>query len=100
MVTSFQQQVYDLCSRVPAGRVTTYAEIARAMWTTAYRAVGGALNKNPFATVPCHRVVASDGTLGGFAHGCEAKVRLLKEEGVAVCDGVVIGFETKLFKLT
>src|SRR3989344_2662661 len=87
MVTSFQQRVYDLCSRVPVGRVTTYAEIARAMNTQAYQAVGGALNKNPFApVVPCHRVVSAGGGIGGFATGCANKIELLEKEGVIVRD--------------
>ncbi len=51
----------------------------------AYRAVGNALNKNPFPVIiPCHRVVKSDGSLGGFAKGAAAKLRLLKKEGLTV----------------
>ncbi|MBI4335571.1 MAG: MGMT family protein, partial [Candidatus Omnitrophica bacterium] len=51
----------------------------------AYRAVGNALNKNPFAPiVPCHRVVKSDGSLGGFAKGKRQKLRLLKREGLTL----------------
>jgi O-6-methylguanine DNA methyltransferase len=62
----------------------TYAQVALAIGRpAAVRAVGNALNKNPFAPqVPCHRVVKSDGSLGGFAHGPRAKQALLKNEGV------------------
>lgn len=87
---SFNQRVWALTARVPAGQVTTYADIARKLGTRAYRAVGNALNRNPYApAVPCHRVVGSDGSLTGFAGGLAAKQRLLTEEGVAICRGKV-----------
>src|SRR5688500_9582804 len=82
---SFNQKVWAMCARVPAGQVTTYADIARALGTKAYRAVGNALNRNPYAPhVPCHRVVGSDGSLTGFAGGLELKQQLLRDEGVAI----------------
>ena len=87
---SFQQKVWAITARVPAGRVTTYGRIARALGTRAYRAVGRALNRNPYApAVPCHRVVGSDGSLRGFAGGLEKKQRLLEAEGVVVTAGRV-----------
>ncbi|HEY8665331.1 MAG TPA: MGMT family protein [Tepidisphaeraceae bacterium] len=80
---SFNQKVWALTARVPAGRVTTYAEIARKLGTKAYRAVGNALNKNPYApAVPCHRVVGSNGSLTGFAGGIDSKRQMLQKEGV------------------
>ena len=85
MVTTFQSQVYTLTKKIPKGKVTTYGEIARAlkMSSLGARAVGNALNKNPFAPkVPCHRVVASNGNIGGFASGCTKKRKLLKQEKV------------------
>lgn len=85
MPTKFQDKVYELCSKVPKGKVTTYKAIAEAMGTKAYRAVGRALNKNPYAPkVPCHRVISSDGSLGGFATGIKNKVKLLKKEGIKI----------------
>jgi methylated-DNA-[protein]-cysteine S-methyltransferase len=70
---------------VPKGKVTTYKQIARKLRTRAYRAVGGALNRNPYAPmVPCHRVVGSDGSLTGFAGGIMEKKRLLEAEGIKV----------------
>jgi methylated-DNA-[protein]-cysteine S-methyltransferase len=82
---SFNEKVWALTARVPKGRVTTYGELARALGTKAYRAVGNAMNKNPYAPgVPCHRVVGSDGSLTGFAAGLEKKRKLLVEEGVEV----------------
>lgn len=87
-VTPFQQKVYDACARVPRGRVATYAEMARAVGCPSPRAVGQALKQNPFAPrVPCHRVIASDRRLGGFAGQgsgpeVERKRSLLEAEGV------------------
>ena len=81
---NFNQKVWALTARVPAGKVTTYARIAEALGSKGYRAVGNALNKNPYAPqVPCHRVVGSNGSLTGFAGGLDKKQRLLNEEGVA-----------------
>lgn len=82
---SFAQKVYALCARVPAGRVTTYGAIAAALGKPhAARAVGQALNRNPYApAVPCHRVVGADGRLTGFAGGLRKKRHMLAAEGVA-----------------
>jgi methylated-DNA-[protein]-cysteine S-methyltransferase len=80
---TFNQRVWALTARIPSGRVTTYRELARKLETRGYRAVGNALNRNPYAPgVPCHRVVGSDGSLTGFFHGLEAKRRMLQQEGV------------------
>ena len=80
---TFNQKVWALTSRIPKGKVSTYAEVARAMKTRGYRAVGNALNRNPYAPgVPCHRVVGSDGSLTGFAHGVDKKRNMLRREGV------------------
>jgi methylated-DNA-[protein]-cysteine S-methyltransferase len=82
---SFNQKVWALTARVPAGKVTTYAAIAQALKTKGYRAVGNALNRNPYAPqVPCHRVVGSDGSLTGFAGGLPKKRALLAKEGVTL----------------
>jgi methylated-DNA-[protein]-cysteine S-methyltransferase len=87
---SFNQKVWAVTARIPAGQVTTYAAIARELGTKAYRAVGNALNRNPYApAVPCHRVVGSNGSLTGFAGGLEKKRRLLAQEGIALRDGKV-----------
>lgn len=80
---NFNQKVWALTARIPRGRVVTYGDIAKAMGTKAYRAVGNALNRNPYhPAVPCHRVVGSDGSLTGFAGGLEKKRKLLSKEGV------------------
>src|SRR3989338_9525432 len=101
MITQFQKKVYELCSKIPKGRVTTYKEIGKALGKdgNVYRAIGQALNKNPFAPdVPCHRVVCADGSLGGFAHGGRAKIALLKKEGVTVVAGKIVDFEKKVWR--
>ncbi|MDE1865942.1 MAG: MGMT family protein [Candidatus Micrarchaeota archaeon] len=72
---------------VPRGRVTTYAAIARALHSRAYRAVGTAMRNNRDPSVPCHRVVRSDGMVGGYNRGKETKVRILRGEGIKVVDG-------------
>ena len=95
---SFFEKCYALLRKVPKGKVTTYKEIANALGTRAYRAVGQAMNKNPYAPkVPCHRVVSSDGSIGGFAHGTKRKIEMLKKEHVDMLDGKIRDFKTKLF---
>ena len=91
MPSSFREKVYRTLRAVPRGKVTTYAALARAAgYPRAARAVGNALNRNPYApVVPCHRVVRSDGSVGGFARGTTAKIRMLRREGVIVQNGRV-----------
>jgi O-6-methylguanine DNA methyltransferase len=80
---SFQQKVWAITAQIPRGRVMTYGDVARRLNTTGFRAVGGALHRNPYAPqVPCHRVVGSDGRLTGFAHGLPKKRQMLEAEGV------------------
>ena len=80
---SFTEKVYDVVAKIPKGSVMTYAEVARRAGNPrAYRAVGNIMNKNPDTTrVPCHRVVRSDGTPGGYARGAPKKIALLRREG-------------------
>jgi len=93
---SFNQKVWALTARIPKGQVVTYAQIARQLKTRGYRAVGNALNKNPYApAVPCHRVVGSDGKLTGFAGGLEKKQRMLQREGVSIANGKVLSSHLK-----
>ena len=87
---SFNERCYELLKLIPQGKVTTYGEIARALNTRAWRAVGSAMakNKNLFV-IPCHRVVRSDGAIGQYALGHDKKSALLQSEGVAIADGKV-----------
>jgi methylated-DNA-[protein]-cysteine S-methyltransferase len=84
--TPFQREVWRALRRIPAGRTRSYAEVARAIGRPrAVRAVGAANGANPVALfVPCHRVVASDGSLHGYGGGLERKEWLLRHEGVKV----------------
>ncbi len=95
----FSERVYEKLKGVPGGKVTTYKELAASIGSRAYRAVGNAMNKNPYAPkVPCHRVINSNGKIGGFASGVKNKIKLLKKEGVKVNNGKIIDFEKKLYK--
>jgi O-6-methylguanine DNA methyltransferase len=94
----FSGHVLGLAARIPAGRVSTYGELAKALGGIRFsRAVGSALNRNPHpVAVPCHRVVYSGGRVGGYVCGVAEKIRLLSEEGVIVAGGRVLDFEEKL----
>ncbi|MDW8262273.1 MAG: MGMT family protein [Phycisphaerales bacterium] len=87
---TFHQKIWALCSRVPRGKVATYADLASALGSRGYRAAGNAMNRNPYAPrVPCHRIVGSDGQLTGYAGGLSRKRNLLKQEGVRFVRGRV-----------
>jgi methylated-DNA-[protein]-cysteine S-methyltransferase len=94
------QKLYDLLAQIPKGKITTYKELAKKLGTKGYRAVGQIVGANPHAPkIPCHRVVRSDGGLGGYAFGIERKIEILKSEGVEILDGKVVDFEKKLHRL-
>ncbi len=87
---SFKDKVYYIVSRIPSGQVMTYQQVAQRIGhPRAYRAVGNALNKNPIpfslkrtrGKIPCHRVIRSDGQIGGFGRGRQLKKKLLQREG-------------------
>lgn len=87
---SFNERCYVILKKVPKGKVTTYKEIAKALNTKAYRAVGNAMNKNPYSPiVPCHRCVKTNCEVGGFASGTKKKIKMLKQENVEVIDGKI-----------
>lgn len=87
------KQLQALLEEIPKGKVTTYKEIAIAMNTRAYRYIGQLLNKNPEPNkYPCYKVVNSNGELGGFAYGCDDKIKRLNKDGVEVKDGRVVNF--------
>ncbi|MBI4021028.1 MAG: MGMT family protein [Candidatus Aenigmarchaeota archaeon] len=86
----FDDRVLELTARIPEGKVATYRDLARALHTTAYRAVGQALRRNEHPIeIPCHRVVRSDGRVGGYAGKQESakKVALLRGEGIPIRKG-------------
>lgn len=96
----FADRVYEIVKTIPTGKVMTYKEIAEKLGCKAYRAVGQALRNNPYAPiVPCHRVVKSDGTIGGFCgettgKNLKRKINLLKTEGIKISKNKIINIET------
>jgi methylated-DNA-[protein]-cysteine S-methyltransferase len=89
-MSNFNEKCYSILKKVPKGKVTTYKALAEALKCKAYRAVGQAMNKNnQFPIVPCHRVINSNGDIGGYALGINKKIELLKEEGIEVINNKV-----------
>ena len=90
MMKSFTERCYEILRKVPRGKVMTYRGIAKALRSKAYRAVGNAMNRNPHAPkVPCHRVVKSNGSIGGFASGTRKKISMLRKEGIKIVRGKI-----------
>jgi O-6-methylguanine DNA methyltransferase len=82
-MTLFQKRVYRIVKQVPKGETITYKKVAELAGSPrAWRAVGNILNKNKDPKIPCHRVIRSDGKLGGYNKGTKKKRYLLKKEGV------------------
>ena len=115
MNENFQAEVLNLVKQIPCGKVTTYGEIARKLTGSvrAARAVGRAVAKNPYPVIkplqglrgrgaephiPCHRVVRSDGNVGGYKLGVDRKIKLLSEEGIEIQGGKVANFAQTLFR--
>ncbi len=87
-ITPFQRRVYEALLDVPAGKVTTYGALARRIGCASPQAVGQALRRNPLAPqVPCHRVVAADGSLTGFA-GRRDSATLARKRALLEAEGV------------
>ncbi len=82
MAVLFKDRVLAVVSCIPKGQTMTYKEVAKlAGRPAAYRAVGNILHKNYDKKIPCHRVIRSDGKIGGYNRGVEKKRRLLRREG-------------------
>ena len=86
--TKFQLRVWDYLKKIPRGSVKTYSQVAKGIGKPlAVRAVANAIGKNPYAPkTPCHRVIRSDGSLGGYSAkgGIKTKKLLLKREGITL----------------
>ena len=82
MTKSFTEKVYEVTRKIPKGETLTYKEVAlRAGNAKAFRAVGNILNKNYNTEIPCHRVVRSDGGMGGYNRGgVKVKAQILEKE--------------------
>ena len=96
----FAASVLYLTSQIPRGRITTYKEIAAHLGDMRLsRAVGGALHRNARPVeIPCHRVIRSNGELGGYSRGVAEKTRLLRSEGITVEENRVRDYEKILFQ--
>lgn len=100
--------MYTLLKTIPKGKVTTYKALADALGSKAYRAIGQFMKNNPYSfeechdpamRIPCHRVVSSDGSIGGFmgrARGAtiQRKIDLLAREGIQVTHGKITNFRS------
>jgi methylated-DNA-[protein]-cysteine S-methyltransferase len=89
--------VYELLQTVPKGKVTTYGDLARALgFPHAARAIGKIMNANPNPfVVPCHRVVSSNGKIGGYAYGVNVKRDILLSEGLQFNGNSIVNFDEK-----
>ena len=96
---NFSEKVLELTKKIPKGKITTYKIIAEKINTKAYRAVGTALhnNKHPIK-IPCHRVVNSNGFIGGYGGGVRKKIKLLEKEKIKVKNKKIKNFEKVLFR--
>jgi len=97
---NFPEEVLNIVKQIPKGKLMTYGEIARELTGSvrAARAVGQAVAANPYpVVVPCHRVVRSDGGIGGYSLGVDKKIRLLSAEGIEIKERKVLNFEQSLF---
>ncbi len=82
---SFTHNVYNVVAKIKEGEVLTYKEVAiRAGSPRAYRAVGNILNKNYNSEIPCHRVIRSNGTIGGYNRGQDTKIAILRKENAII----------------
>ena len=90
---------YYLVKQIPAGRVSTYGAVAKALGNKDYaRAVGKYMNKNPNADImPCFKIVKSDGSLGGFGLGIDDKIKRLNKDGIIVKNGKIVDFDKVFF---
>ena len=96
-MSDFSSKVRKIVKKIPKGKVMTYKDIANALGKPqAVRAVGNALNKNTdLVTVPCYRVVKSNGDVGGYVLGIKEKVKLLEKEGIEFMGEKICNFREK-----
>jgi len=87
-----EEKVYKKLLEVPAGKVTTYGELAKAIGLkNGQRVIGKIMNKNPYPVIiPCHRVIKADGKIGGYAWGEEVKAKMLLKEGIKIKNGKIV----------
>jgi len=100
-MNNFNEKCYALLKLIPEGKVTTYKEMAKALNSKAWRAVGSAMAKNEnLFIIPCHRVVRSDGSIGEYALGAKKKEEVLMNEGITVVNGKVKNLNSFMHKFS
>lgn len=83
--SKFKNKVFEIVKKIPKGKTLSYKEVAKlAGKPKAWRAVGNILNKNKDSKIPCHRVIKSNGKIGGYIKGIKKKASLLKKEGMLI----------------
>ena len=97
---NLENKVYKQLCKVPKGKVTTYGELAKAVGLkNGQRVIGRIMNKNPYpGIVPCHRVIKSDGKIGGYAYGEKSKTKMLNREGIKIQNGKIMDFKKTVFR--
>ena len=97
---NLEQKIYKKLLEVPKGQITTYGELSKAVGLkNGQRAVGKIMNKNPYPVIiPCHRVVMSNGNIGGYAYGKHIKTKLLTDEGIQIENEKIIDLQNKIYR--
>ncbi|RDJ31593.1 MAG: methylated-DNA--[protein]-cysteine S-methyltransferase [Crenarchaeota archaeon] len=97
---NLENRVYKKLLEVPEGKVTTYGELAKAVGLkNGQRVIGRIMNKNPYPViVPCHRVIKSDGKIGGYAYGEDVKNAMLSKEGISIRKGKIQELEKTIHR--
>lgn len=99
-MNELERRVYQKLLKVPKGKVTTYGDLAKAVGLeNGQRVIGQIMNKNPFPVIiPCHRVVKSDGKVGGYYYGEEVKTKMLLDEGIFIKNGKIQEWKKIVFR--
>ena len=97
---NLNERVYKKLLKVPKGKVTTYKDLAESVGLkNGQRVIGRIMNQNPYPVIiPCHRVVKSDGNIGGYSYGQDVKTSLLSKEGIKIKNGKVLNFEKSVYR--
>lgn len=95
-----EEKVYKKLLEVPKGKITTYGNLAKAIGLkNGQRVIGKIMNKNPYPViVPCHRVIKSDGKIGGYAWGEKVKTKMLSNEGIKIKNGKILEVEKSIYR--
>ena len=93
------ERVYKKLLEVPKGKVTTYRDLAEAVGLkNGQRSIGRIMNQNQYPVIiPCHRVVKSDGHVGGYSYGKDVKITLLSKEGIKIKNEKISNFENSIY---